>query len=190
MVVAAMLSTNRQALDGNNNYQAGRDINTINNYPNEQHPLQKMIMAIKHKVVEDATFAGFIDDLAHYSMTEIDTIGLEEKLKQADRLDLLENALILKDLFARKLFRSQLSLVMQHAYVHILAYVCTAFNNKVKPAIMAGASIEEIDRLIYKEIIETVYANLADFSIEITTEHIKGMLFFLTGKCHLKWSQS
>lgn len=175
-----------QNIDGRDNQQAGRDIN--NYYKEELLPLQKVILNIKNLVQDDPSFEGFIDDLAYYSLTEIDTIGLEKKLVLGKREDLIERALILKDLFARKLYKNQLSIVMQHAYVHILAYICTSFNNNIKPLIAAGCSPEEIDKSIHKEIIENVYHQLAEFSVDITTEHIHGMLFFLTGKCHLKWS--
>jgi hypothetical protein len=65
----------------------------------------------------------------------------------------------------------------------------TTFNQYVRPLILNGSSKEDVDAKIHAEIYEPVYKAIVDFDVSITMQHVAGMLYFLTGKCHLVWSE-
>ncbi len=162
-----------------------------NVYPEVIHPLEKAIQSIKEKIQEDPELDGIIEELAEYTTNRPDReiIGVEEKLITGGREDTVENAVYLKNKFERRLAKNQLSNVEQHVYAHVLGVIEITFNQYVRPLILNGSSKEEIDAIIHKEIYEPVYKAIVGFDASINMRHVAGMLYFLTGKCHLVWSE-
>lgn len=176
-----------QEIKGNGNVQAGRDVISV--HP-AQPSLAKVIEKLKEEAIKDPDFEGYIDELASY-MTDIESrrvIGLEEKLKKANREDLIVTAMELKELFAKKLAKEQLSLFLQKVYVQILAVIRNKFNGIIKPLIAEGKEISVIDGEIYYKIVEEIHNHVAPHVTELTMDHIAGMLYYLTGKCHVEWT--
>lgn len=161
-------------------------------YPAVLHPLEKAIRLIKEQIKEDPNLEGTIEELAEYTTQRPDReiIGIEAKLLAGDRADILQNAIYLKNKFERRLARNQLSNIEQHVYAHVLAVIETTFNQYVRPSILNGSSKEDVDAKIHTEIYEPVYKAIVDFDVSITMQHVAGMLYFLTGKCHLVWSDA
>lgn len=157
-----------------------------------QLPLEKVIQEIKQNIKDDdPTLKEAIDELEEYITDRPDReiIGVKKKLTNGDRKDLIENAVYLKNKFEKKLAKVQLSPVEQRIYTHVLATIITTFNQKVRPLILDNRSKLEIDTVIQDEIIEPVYSAVATHDTRITTEHVSGMVYFLTGKCHVVWSE-
>ena len=160
-------------------------------YPEILSPLEKVIQAIRQNVKDDSNLKEAISELAEYISDRPDReiIGVEKKLTNGDRNDLIGNAVYLKNKFERKLAKMQLSPVEQKIYTHVLATIITVFNQKVRPLILEHRSKSEVDKVIHNEIIEPVYKAIITHDVRITTEHVSGMLYFLTGKCHVVWSE-
>ena len=95
----------------------------------------------------------------------------------------------MKNKFERKLAKSQLSNVEQHVYAHILSVIEVAFNQHIRPMILNGSAKQDVDAAIQKEIYDPVYSAVVSFDVSITMGHVAGMLYFLTGKCHLVWGK-
>lgn len=114
-------------------------------------------------------------------------IGLEEKLKNGGREDLIDDAIYLENKFAKRVAREQLSRVAQAVYLHCLSKINSAFSSHIQPLIRSGAKQVDIDSAIYKCIIEPIYEEVSVADTSVNMEMIRGMLFFLTGKCHAKW---
>lgn len=151
-------------------------------------PLHVAIMSIKEKIDETEELREFIEDLAEFTTVRNRTIiGLENKLLDGNRDDLVEDAIYWKNKFERKLARNQLFLSEQKVYVQVLAFICTAFNSKILPLIRERQKNSVIDSEIYDKIIKEVHIALVHYDNMFTTELIRGMLFYLTGKCHLVW---
>lgn len=132
----------------------------------------------------------FIEDLDYYNnRREGDVIGLEEKLALAEREDIFWYANDAKDRFQRFLFKNQFSEAAQQIFVHLLTEIQSRFLHEIYPLICKGESSEKISILITERLIKPVRDELGENYLSITTLHINGMLYFLTGNCHLKWTK-
>lgn len=162
-----------------------------NVYPNELHPLEKAIKSIQETISDSPELEGIIEELAEYTTDRPDReiIGVEAKLTNAGRDDLIDNAVYLKNKFERKIAKKQLSRVEQHVYAHVLAVIETAFNQYVRPLILNGSNKEVVDIAVQQHIYDPVYKAIVGFDVSVTMQHVSGMLYFLTGKCHLIWSE-
>lgn len=113
-------------------------------------------------------------------------IGLENKLIEGDRIDLLEDAEYLESRFSRKVSRKQLSDKEQIVYFHCLSKINSYFKSYIKPLIVQQESHSKIDNEIQDKIISPLYEEILVVQ-PMSMEMIRGMLYFLTGKCHLRW---
>lgn len=132
---------------------------------------------------------NILEDLAEYITEHPDReiIGLEKKLELGGRQDLFNRARRLKNKFAQRVAKSQMSITEQRVYIQILSAINTIWYQHIQPRIASGASSQEIDQLILEELIKPVHQAIVRFDSTITTEIVIGMLYFLTGKCHLVW---
>lgn len=105
-------------------------------------------------------------------------------------MDLLGNAMLSKNKFSRRVAKAQMSLTEQRVYVQILSHIHISFNQFVRPKLLENAPASEIDILVFNHIIEPAHKAIIDFDNAITKEIILGMLYFLTGKCHLVWDKT
>lgn len=153
-------------------------------------PLEKALELVKKAAESDTDLKGYIEDLSEYLSPRAGrkVIGLENKLADAGLSDLYDDAVYLKNKFERRLARKQLSEVEQVIYCHVLANIISVFNHKVKPLMGDGIDRAELDAALYDEIVSPVYAAISQHDLYITAEHVRGMIYFLTGKCHLVWS--
>jgi hypothetical protein len=154
-------------------------------------PLEKAIQSIIDSTEDNHELEEIIEELAEYITDRPDReiIGVEQKLINGGRGDLLKDAVYLKNKFERTIAKEQMSLVTQRVYAHVLAMIGSSFNHNVRPLILENKSKSEVDQAIHKEIIEPVYQSIVGFNQQITTDLVVGMLYFLTGKCHLIWSE-
>ncbi len=154
-------------------------------------PLEKAIAAIQASIIDNPLMEEIIEELAEYTTNRPDReiIGVEKKLENGGREDLIENGVYLKNKFERYLAKKQLSLVEQHVYAHVLAMIDTTFNQKVRPLILDRKSRSEVDAAVQEYIIEPVYQSVVGYNSSVTSNLVAGMLYFLTGKCHLIWSE-
>lgn len=132
----------------------------------------------------------FIEELQHYiSQADGDVLGLEEKFKVAGRIDRLWYAKELKERYYKKLLRtSQFSLVGQKINVYLLALIRTNYLTEVYPKILENETKSNVDMLVNERIVKTLLAELGDNQLEFTSDDVLGMVYYLTGNCHLKWS--
>ena len=153
--------------------------------------LETAIEQIKKKWSSDEKLVDIIEDLADCitQHPEREIIGLEKKLEQGERIDLFSRARLLKNKFARRVAKNQMSITEQFVYIQILAAINTAWFQIIHPRIVSGAENLEIDQLIHEELIKPIHQAIVRFDCTITTETVSGMLYFLTGKCHLVWGK-
>jgi hypothetical protein len=157
-------------------------------------PLTSLEMAIDRIVKthgHDAQLVEIFDELAEYLTANPDReiIGLEKKLDNGGRQDLKAKAVRLKNRFDRKITKKQLSPVVQKVHLQILSSIITAFDARVRPLISDGRPLAEVDMVIHDHVILPAYRGIIRFNDMATTEDVCGMLYFLTGKCHIVWSR-
>ncbi|MFZ4929565.1 ABC-three component system protein [Chryseobacterium sp. Mn2064] len=171
----------------------GRDsYKTYNyNYSNSSSTyIQDLYQRYEKEKKENPGFKDFCDELDYYnSVIDEQVIGLEEKLRQGGRERILFYALTVKDAFHRKLLQnSQLSVIAQEINIYLLAKVRRGFMMEIYGLICDGAPEEKINQLITERIIKPVQDDLGINLFRYTEDDIMGMIFFLTGNCHIKWN--
>lgn len=145
---------------------------------------------IKSKDPDDLTNGKFCHKLEHYltAVTDGDVRGLEQKLLDSGRLDLLNSAIQLKELATKSLMRYQSSRSAQRVFTIILDELHTNFTLMVTPAIQAGGNRQEVDQLIGL-ILQHVKGELGENILEFTVKDLLALIYFLGGNCHLRWDK-
>ena len=124
---------------------------------------------------------------------EKDVIGLDAKLLNAGCTNnFIENAEEVKQKFAKKLYHYQEYQSAQRIFVYMLAQVSELFRAKILPQLNKGFSAIDLQDDIFMEIIQPLDQLLnreasEDKVLYLTPEEIKGMIYYLTGRCHIKW---
>ena len=131
----------------------------------------------------------FIEIIQHYldRIDDTEVEGLESKLQKAHRNDELKEAEKCKEKFVKLLTRNQFSEAAQKMYTHLLGRVHENFKGHVRPLIQEGASRKDIDKALLKEVIEPLLKLIDDNLLHIHPPELRGMLYFLTGNCHIQW---
>lgn len=166
----------------------GRDLISLSE---TKTPLKEMAESYCLEVEKDCAQKEFIEELQDY-MKRVpghEQRNLEQKLSTAKRDDLVPNAKILKEKFAKKLYKHTFSPVAQKIFVHILSMINCSFQLKIKPLIYENRPPSEVDRAIYDEIVQAVYFEVGNSELEINMDYIQGMLFYLTGNCYIDWGK-
>jgi len=114
--------------------------------------------------------------------------GQETKLSAAERHDQIEFAKRLKESFFKKLTRHQTSPTAQEIYAYLLGDMLVKFNNCVWPLILDEADRSKIDKTLQDEVIAPTTQALEENVLELYPQDVAGMVYFLTGNCHIKWS--
>jgi hypothetical protein len=152
-------------------------------------PIQSLYAEFELEKETNPQITEFIEELNYYyNKLDGEVIGLEEKLKNANREGFIKFALRVKETYHKKLYRHQFSDTAQRINVFVLALVESYFTNIVYPKICAHASYEEINILIQENVINKVLNELGENVLGFTATDINGMLYFLTGNCHIEWT--
>ncbi len=132
----------------------------------------------------------FCDELNHYMslQPEIDVRGLDAKLVESNRADLLFIAKQMKEKATKAIMRRQTSKTAQRIFVIILDQIHFDFIMKVTPLIQEDKERGVVDTRI-SEIIDNLYSSLGENLLEITAKDLLGLLFFLGGNCHIRWDK-
>ncbi len=169
---------------------AGGDIHK-NTYVNnsQKTPLREKIEALKEDCLHDPDFAQCIGELSHLinSAHPDEQRDLKTKLTDADRADEVHEAEELKEKFTKLLVKNSLSEQAQDAYAHVLCKIKLDYLHKIKPLLKSGASLQQVEAEVLA-IINIIYADLVGTVLEHNVREIKGMLYFLTGNCHIEWN--
>ncbi|PXV75263.1 ABC-three component system protein [Pantoea sp. PNA 03-3] len=191
-----MEKNNQLNIDNNEikDNNAGRDFNigtniSFNEVKTKSNALANLLIRSKQLCETDQEYRYMLEELEEYLNPRPGRkiIGLEGKLKEGNRLDLLEDAMYLENKFARRVTKHQFSISEEIIYCHCLSKINSSFSHHVKPLFKNTVNTAIIDRVIYDKIVEPLYEEVSEVSTAISIELIRGMIFFLTGKCHLRW---
>lgn len=175
---------------------AGRDIikNTTNYNFNNLVPgseyMARLIEKLKIEKQSNTIFQEKLNELIHYS-THVDReelIGLKKKLEAGNRSHELFFAQDTKERIFQKIKKNEHYESAQEIYAYILSEIYSRFYNHIYPAIVNGKSIDEVNQLVGKYIIEPIQNILGENILRIMRDDINGMLYFLTDNCHIKWN--
>jgi hypothetical protein len=173
---------------------AGRDINDnrtfhFSSLSSAKHKkLKDLFEKFEHEKKNNIQLNEIIDDLLHYTTPKAEiVVGLEAKLRAANRDGQIEFAKEVKEKYAKKLTKYQFFMSAQKINVYLLGLVWTYFMQAVYPMICNGESEEKINSAINSLIIEPLLEALDGDTMEFNPPEIFGMIYFLTGNCHIKW---
>lgn len=140
---------------------------------------------------QETELVDVFEELAEYLTANPDreVIGLEKKLEQGHREDLIKKARRLKNRFDRKITKKQLSSIVQKVHLQVLSTIITSFDSHVRQLIESSAEKQQVDKAIHEHVILPAHKGIIRFNDMVTTEDVCGMLYFLTGKCHILWSK-
>jgi hypothetical protein len=175
---------------------AGRDITydqsvQFNQFSRQSEtPLQMLFKKLELEKTTNPQLTEFIEELNYYyNKVDGDVIGLEQKLKDGKQENLVDYALRVKEAYHKKLYKHQFSEVSQQINLYLLALVESYFTNHIYPKICNGHSSEQISSLIQEQVINPLLNQLNGDTLGFTAKDINGMIYFLTGNCHIQWSK-
>lgn len=151
--------------------------------------MAQLIERYKAETEKDRNLREMVAKLREWhERPEGDVIGLEEKLLRGGRPDLVDFAVVAKEKFARVMMRHENSPAAQEIFAHVLAQVWVLFTELVYPRLVAKDPPQEIGRLLVDDIYPRIDTLLEQNPLGLDQAQIKGMIFWLTGNCHLKWA--
>lgn len=194
-----MLENEFNQTGGDNSQQYQAEELTVNNYNIEQanyeirsNALKRLIDAYNIEVVSarEGSQGEFIEKLSLYiNKLEGDYQDLGEKLNSAGYGDSVELALRLKQYYFKQLQKIKHIKAAQKIHAYILARVLMDFHTNVYEHLKNKASKQFIHALIKTQIILPLdeLINSVENVLEINYDDIYGMIYYLTGNCHIKW---
>lgn len=128
-----------------------------------------------------------IDELTHYSNKKYDIRDLTEKLEDAGFDYLIDAGEELKEEVSKLIIRNQHYNSAQKIITYLLAEVESIFNANIKSKLLDVKEEAALKLLFRNHLEKEIQAHLGDNVLEIFNRQINGMVYFLTGNCHLEW---
>jgi hypothetical protein len=159
--------------------------------PRAETHLNRLYRKLREEAEGDQELTEYIDQLQIFTRTVEDEaiVGLDGKFEAAGRQDELNMAKAMKEMIYSELRKNMFSRTFQTIYATLMGKVYEEFQTWVRPAIAKGASREAIDALVNSHVVKPVVAELEtcpEYN-EAATPTVRGMIYFLTGNCHLVW---
>lgn len=171
-------------------------VNIANNdgslYLNKQSRLSKRFERLKNQVQNNDLHDEVLEELKWY-LTERDGIDMPQKLKDGGfSEDEIFDAMVKKDFFWKKSQKFRFYDAAQRIDLVILANIKTNFETYIKPLINRNADKTVVMQCIVERIVNPMLAILNeegadDELLDYSSENILGMIYHLTGNCHLYW---
>lgn len=144
----------------------------------------------KDDIANDRKLKANIEKFDYYtSPFKGDVIGLEAKLANGGFEDIVEFAKEAKEAFHKQLYRNQFFETAQIINCHLLSIVQSYFETYIRPKIRSGMKQEEVLVLVQEKIVTPLLGELGENSLNLVMIDIQGMVYFLTGNCHIKWER-
>lgn len=173
---------------------AGRDINNTTNNTYYGTPSLDELALLYEKLkldgIGDPSNNQFSLKLQHYmaTPTDGDVRGLEAKLKDSGRLDMLNFAIGQKELATKLIMKYQSSRSAQRIFTILLDELHTIYVLTVTPVIQADGDRTAVDQSI-SQALDKIRALLGENILEFTVKDLLGLLYFLAGNCHIRWDK-
>ena len=180
-----------------NDSTVGPQANVKENYGyisigNSRSRLSATFERLEQEILNNTTLE-VIDELLMYTTKLDGTKGLEEKLQDGGFQKMfIQKAIIQKEMYAKRATKYECYPAAQEIILSLFARIKNEFDVRIYPMIITGVDVPLIMQEVHKQIvspilqmIETNGAN--DQSLYFNMDHIYGMIYYLTGMCHLNW---
>lgn len=170
---------------------AGHDI--IHNYGPRVTWFQRKFQKLAKEIEQDQRYEKAIDDLEYYNTILDGSLGLEQKLQDGGCSKAeINRALRQKLKFAKKQEKYKYYESAQYINVHLFAEILLKFDDYVKPLICSHANKVEIFKAVSNNVIHPILDKLNiegadDDYLCYDAEDVYGMVYYLTGICHINW---
>ena len=134
-----------------------------------------------------------IDELLLYTTKLDGTKGLEEKLQDGGFQKMfIQKAIIQKEMSAKRATKYECYPAAQEIILSLFARIKNEFDVRIYPMIIKGADVPSIMQEVHKQIVSPILQMIEtngenDQSLYFNMDHIYGMIYYLTGMCHLNW---
>lgn len=178
-------------IDKVDNYNPNaREVN--NYYTQSESRLGAWFRRLNEEFNNDVRLRKILDDIKRYRTKLRHTIGLEAKLADGGfPQSAIDKARRLKLDYAKKSTRFQYYESAQLIDGYLFAKLCHRFDTYILPYI-ESLPLCDIRKMVYEKvvlpIIDEINANgSCDRQLCYNENDIYGMLYYLTGKCHINW---
>lgn len=134
-----------------------------------------------------------IDELLLYTTKLDGTKGLEEKLQDGGFQKMfIQKAIIQKEMYAKRATKYECYPAAQEIILSLFARIKNEFDVRIYPMIITGVDVPIIMQEVHKQIVSPILQMIEtngenDQSLYFNMDHIYGMIYYLTGMCHLNW---
>ena len=148
---------------------------------------------LKEEVEKDIRLSDFMEDFKNYN-TKLDGKSMPDKLTDGNFSSLeIFRATKRKHMYSKKLEKNKLYETAQLIDMELFSLINLYFETYIEPLIEEGAAKIVIKQAVLEKIVQPIIDLINqdgkdDTFLNYTTEEIYGMIFFLTGKCHLNWA--
>lgn len=155
--------------------------------------LSQRFKRLKEEVDKDIRLSDFMEDFKNYN-TKLDGKSMPDKLSDGGFSDLeIFRATKRKHMYSKKLEKNKLYETAQLIDMELFSLISLYFETYIEPLIEAGTAKAVIKQAVLEKIVQPLIDLINqdgkdDTFMNYTTEEIYGMIFFLTGKCHLNWA--
>jgi hypothetical protein len=115
---------------------------------------------------------------------------LAEKLTAAGRSYLVREGERKKERFSMTLQRHIAQPSALTHYTRMMASIEARFNRHALREIASGSSIEQVDQVVQRDVIDPVLEAHGASGTDISAATVDGALYYLTGNCHLRWDDN
>mgnify|MGYP000007189251 CR=1 FL=1 len=167
-----------------------REVN--NYYTQSESRLGGWFRLLNEEVNNDIRLQKKLDDIKRYRTKLRHTIGLEAKLKDGGfSQSAIDKARRLKMYFAKKSTRFQYYESAQRIDIYLFAKLCNRFDTYILPNI-ESQPLSKINQMVYEMVVQPIIDEInangsCDRQLCYTEDDIFGMLYYLTGNCHINW---
>ncbi len=171
---------------------AGRDL-TIHNHYEQVTWYQRKFYKLAKEIEQDQRYEKTIDDLAYFNTILDGSLGLEQKLEDGKwSKSEIDRAIRQKLKFAKKQEKYKYFQSAQYINSHLFSEILMNFDDYVKPLIYSQASKVEILKAVRNNVITPILDKLNtegadDDYLCYDAEDVYGMVYYLTGICHINW---
>lgn len=143
--------------------------------------------------IQNNTRKEVIDELLLYTTKLDGTKGLEEKLHDGGFQKMfIQKAIIQKEMYAKRATKYECYPAAQEIILSLFARIKNEFDVRIYPMIIKGADVPSIMQEVHKQIVSPILQMIEtngenDQSLYFNMDHIYGMIYYLTGMCHLNW---
>ncbi len=170
----------------------------VNQYLQQQSPDYRLISCfreLQEEVRNDDRLQKKLEDIKRYRTRLPHTIGLKAKLQDGGfSKEAIDKACRQKQYYAKKSTKYQYYEGAQKIDSYLFAIVSSRFDTYVMPLIVKQSPLDVIKKVVYEQVIMPVVDKLAfngekDTELRYNIDDIFGMLYYLTGNCHINWKE-